>query len=40
VPAALLPEARDVATLGAALFAAGRAITAAEVAPTYLRGPL
>lgn len=39
-PAALLPEARDVATLGAALFAAGRAVTAAEVAPTYLRGPL
>jgi hypothetical protein len=36
-PALLLPEARDLAVLAAALFAAGGGIAAAEVAPTYLR---
>jgi len=39
-PALLLPEARDVALLGAALFAAGRGIAAGKVAPTYLRDAL
>lgn len=39
-PAHLLPEARDVATLGAALFAAGGGIAAAGIAPTYLRDAL
>lgn len=39
-PAPVLPEARDVAVLGLARLAAGDVVTAAAIAPTYLRGPL
>lgn len=38
--APLLPEARDVAVLGAALLAAGGGIAPCDVAPTYLRDAL
>lgn len=36
----LYPEAQDVATLGAALYAAGTVVEPAQLAPTYLRAAL